>query len=977
MDSSDIIHPIPTVAFKRSYKPRTVFKPRTLLSLKRHDEREHAFSTTINMAVLNVRSVLNKTFIVNDLILDNTLDCLLLTETWLGTDAPVVLTEASPPNFNFLFSIREGKKGGGTASIIKSALTPTQVSFNSYSSFEHNAFLFNSDSILCITVYRPPHYSSLFISEFSELLSIIHSKYDRILITGDFNLHIDNLSDPMSREFLNLLYCLDFKQHVTQPTHDRGHILDLVITHGLSIDVSCVVDLAVSDHYCVFFNITSINQQEAPVRTVRKRYLTPEVAANFIEMLQSTPAEILPAPCDFIVDTFNSKLKSTLNSVAPLLTKTIKIKLKPPWRKIDEIIKLKRNCRSAERRWRKSNLTTHYETLCQQLKTYNNAVKQARTAHFSKLIADHKNNPRFLFSTFDILTGANRNKAFKMATDVLCEDFADHFRTKIMDIRSSLLSSKVLPVNPSELLSFPEETLDSFALVDSRMLGRVFSQVNPTTCLLDPIPTSLLKSFYGFFEEQFLNIMNCSLQTGVFPTAFKMAVVKPLLKKSNLDPNIPNNYRPVSNLPFLSKILEKLAFKQVNDFLIKNNILDRHQSGFRINHSTETALLKILNDIRWNLDNKKLTVMVLLDLSSAFDTVDHHILINRLRHLVGLSGAVLNWFTSYLTDRRFYVSMDTCSSEIHEIRCGVPQGSILGPILFNIYMLPLGGVIRRHGISFHSYADDTQLYIAVSPDDTGPIDSLFNCILDIKSWMAVNFLQLNQDKTEVLVIGPEGQREKVLSKLQGFKPAQSIRNLGVIFDSELNFIPHIKNLTKIGFYHLKNIARVRPFLSQASTEVLMHAFISSRLDYCNALLSGLPKKSITNLQLLQNSAARVLTRTSGRAHITPVLRSLHWLPVRFRIDFKILLLVFKCLNGLAPSYLSDLLLPYRPSRTLRSSGSGLLSLPKARTKTQGEAAFSYFGPRLWNSLPENLKTAETVGIFKKRLKTHLFSQAFN
>ncbi len=149
-------------------------------------------------------------------------------------------------------------------------------------------------------------HSSSFISEFSEFLAIIHTSYNRILITGDFNLHVDDTSDAISREFLNLLNCLDFKQHITQPTHNRGHTLDLVISHGLSIGVSSVVDLAVSDHYCVFFNITSFNQQEAPVRTVRKRYLTSEVAANFIEILQSTPAEILPAPCDFIVDHFNS-----------------------------------------------------------------------------------------------------------------------------------------------------------------------------------------------------------------------------------------------------------------------------------------------------------------------------------------------------------------------------------------------------------------------------------------------------------------------------------------------------------------------------------------------------------------------------------------------------------------------------------------------------------------------------------------------
>uniref|UniRef100_A0A8C6LGB2 Reverse transcriptase domain-containing protein n=1 Tax=Nothobranchius furzeri TaxID=105023 RepID=A0A8C6LGB2_NOTFU len=470
--------------------------------------------------------------------------------------------------------------------------------------------------------------------------------------------------------------------------------------------------------------------------------------------------------------------------------------------------------------------------------------------------------------------------------------------------------------------------------------------------------------------------MNCSLQTGVFPAAFKRAVVRPLLKKSNLDFNELNNYRPVSNLPFLSKILEKLVLNQLNDF-INTNVLEKFQSGFRVNHSTETTLLKILNDFRVNYDKQKLTVLVLLDLSAAFDTVDHTILLTRLQQ-IGLSGAVHRWFTSYLTDRTFMVSLDTCSSRVHGITCGVPQGSILGPVLFNLYMLPLGSVIRRHGVNFHSYADDTQLYISVSPDDSRSMDALFNCILDIESWMAENFLQLNQDKTEVLVIGPEAQREKLLPKLQSlsFNPSEQVKNLGVIFDSELTFIPHIKNITKIGFYHLKNIARVRPILSRANTETLMHAFITSRIDYCNALLSGLPKKSISGLQILQNSAARVLMKTRRREHMTPVLESLHWLPVCFRINFKVLLMVFKCLNGLGPSYLSELLLQYEPSRTLRSSGRRLLVIPKVRTQTHGEASFQCYGPRLWNELPEDLRAAENVHVFKSRLKTHLFRLAF-
>ncbi len=240
---------------------------------------------------------------------------------------------------------------------------------------------------------------------------------------------------------------MDFK-HVTQSTHSRGHTLDLVITYGLSTGVSSVADLAVSDHYCVFFNITSFSQQEAPVRTVRKRYLTSEVAANFIETLHNTPAEILPASCDFIVDNFNSKLKSSLDSVAPLLTKTIKTKPTPPWRN-DEIKKLKRNCRSAERKWRKTKLTVHYGILREQLKIYNNAVKQARIFHFARLITDHKNNPKILFSTINLLINADFNKSSRVPTDALCEDFADHFRSKTDVIRSSLLLQQNVVFNTS------------------------------------------------------------------------------------------------------------------------------------------------------------------------------------------------------------------------------------------------------------------------------------------------------------------------------------------------------------------------------------------------------------------------------------------------------------------------------------------------------------------------------------------------
>ena len=310
--------------------------------------------------------------------------------------------------------------------------------------------------------------------------------------------------------------------------------------------------------------------------------------------------------------------------------------------------------------------------------------------------------------------------------------------------------------------------------------------------------------------------------------------------------------------------------------------------------------------------------------------------------------------------------------------CGVPQGSILGPLLFNLYMFPLGHILKNNKIAYHNYADDTQIYIALSPNDYSPIDNLRQCIEQINSWMRQNFLQLNKDKTEIIVFGANDKRSKVSAYLDSLslQTKNQVRNLGVILDSDLNFNSHINSITKSAYYHLKNIARIRGFMSKQDLEKLIHAFILSRLDYCNGLLTGLSKGAVRKLQLVQNAAARVLTKTKKCEHITPILRSLHWLPVCQRIEFKVLLIVYKSLNGLGPKYMSDLLSPYTPARPLRSAGTSLLITPRVKTK-HGEAAFSYSASCKWNKLPDELKQAETLNTFKTRLKTFMFSSVFD
>ncbi len=225
---------------------------------------------------------------------------------------------------------------------------------------------------------------------------------------------------------------------------------------------------------------------------------------------------------------------------------------------------------------------------------------------------------------------------------------------------------------------------------------------------------------------------------------------RPLIKKTQIDPKDLVNYRPISNLPFLSKILEKVVYSQLYSLLEKIYICEDFQSGFRPSHSTETALIRVTHDLLLSSDRVCISLLGLLDLSTAVDTIDHNIVFNRLEYwiFVGINGSALAWFKSYLSDRHQFVAVNEEVSYRSQVQYGVPQGSVIGSLLFTLYMLPLGNIIRDHGVSF--YADDTQLYISSQPGETYQIEKLMECIIDIKNWMTSNFLLLNSDKKRYL-----------------------------------------------------------------------------------------------------------------------------------------------------------------------------------------------------------------------------------
>jgi hypothetical protein len=272
------------------------------------------------------------------------------------------------------------------------------------------------------------------------------------------------------------------------------------------------------------------------------------------------------------------------------------------------------------------------------------------------------------------------------------------------------------------------------------------------------------------------------------------------------------------------------------------------------------------------------------------------------------------------------------------MKFGMPQGSVVGPTGFPSYSSPIGVICRKHGIQYHLYADDTQIYIAFSPSDIKNARwRLEACIKEVREWMNDNFLKLNDAKTEFLVIGTHHQllsipeSPSVTIGSTNVSNSSSARNIGAIFDSNLLMDEHISKICQACYMYIRDIGKIRPYLTQDAAVKLVCAFVASKLDYLNSLLYGLPKHLIRRLKLIQHNAARIVTKSQKSAHITPILFSMHWLPVEFRIDYKIILLTFKSLHSLAPEYLTDLLEQYQPGRSLRSTNMNLLKEPASRT----------------------------------------------
>ena len=525
--------------------------------------------------------------------------------------------------------------------------------------------------------------------------------------------------------------------------------------------------------------------------------------------------------------------------------------------------------------------------------------------------------------------------------------------------------------------------LDVFAPASIDEIEKCIINLKNKCCSLDIMPTWLFKDNVTAMAPILQVIINKSLTSSVVPQIFKIAIVKPTIKKFNLDPEDFYNYRPVSNLSVFSKLMERVVFARLEAHLSDNKLLSPSQSAYRKNHSTETLLLGLTNDILTSFDKGYGTILVTLDVSAAFDTVNHENLLERYEKYFGIEGSALNWMASYLKNRKQSVEVGTSRSRSMILKNGFPQGSILGGPKFNMHTAPISEITRHHVVRDKSYADDTNLYVAFKINDhndfNSAVEKLENCLSDIQYWMLQNRLKVNCDKTEVVIFIPSKKASFLpLQNLQFniagdiIKPQTQIKCLGVTLDSAMKMTPHINKVVSSAWLQIRRISKIRSQISNKVAQTLVNALVTSKFDYCNSLLSKLPANATSKLQRAQNAAAKLITKSKKFEHVTPLLKELHWLPIKYRSFFKVLLFTYKAIKNESADYINELI---ECKWQLRNARVLLRTIDNAKSRF-GDRSFLYCAPSLWNSLPSRVTETTSLVTFKKELKTFYFTQAY-
>ena len=620
------------------------------------------------------------------------------------------------------------------------------------------------------------------------------------------------------------------------------------------------------------------------------------------------------------------------------------------------------------------NSATAWQRYKQARNEVNNAIKSAKKQYFTHNLEVNKLNPRKTWKLIDDLTSRKNgrvrniseikvnNESISSAVE-MAEVFNDFFATI-----GSYLASEIQPSTIGlEFYLQPTDTIFSLKPPSTSTVCRLLNQLDTNKATgLDRIPCKLLKLSSSIVGPSLAYIFKCCIDAEIFPNEWKIAKVTPLFKKESKREL--GNYRPISVLPLVSKIFEKIIYCQLYDYLQDNSLLNTYQSGFRSMHSTLTALLETTNNWSINIDNG----VLFIDLKKAFDTIDHEIILRKLANY-GVNQSALRFCGSHLCNRSQKCSVNEALSSASKLTYGVPQGSILGPLLFLIYINDLPNCLDISCAKM--FADDTN--ITVPGCTFAQLEQATNSELNnLYNWLKANKLSLNIAKTEFMVISTRqkflaGNCSKINIQLDGhpISRVEHTKSLGLNIDDRLSWSNHIKDLCKKISSVIGALRRIRPLISQSTAVQIYNALIQPHFDYCAPVWDGLSSYLCEKLQKLQNRAARVILQANCEINSSLLLETLKWDKLSSRRRKQKAIMMFKSLNGLAPEYLQDLFSERNTDYNLRDAFRKL-NLPKPRTDYL-KRSFGYSGALLWNSPPENIRAIRSIGQFKKEINCAL------